>query len=99
MTNAFLVILLVGFTYGLVKQIKYTIDLKENRNTIKNKRKIIGNIMFTFFYSVFLITYVLNLINLQTLVQYNELILQLCFISVLFALVSKFLITPKRNIQ
>ncbi|OZS77302.1 hypothetical protein CF394_12165 [Tetzosporium hominis] len=99
MTNVFLVILLVGFTYGLVKQIKYTIDLKENRNTIKNKRKIIGNIMFTFFYSVFLITYVLNLINLQTLVQYNELILQLCFISVLFALVSKFLITPKRNIQ
>ena len=89
-------LIVVVLSYGLFKQTQKTIGLSKNENQSK-KRALIGNYLTTIFYGVFIIAYILNVFTPESLVASSELILQICFLSVIATLVSKFVITPKEN--
>jgi len=100
MDNVVIIILLIGFTYGFIRQIQHNSFIK---NTVKptnatNKRKLYGNYICTISYLAFLICLVLNYFPNLLTEQFNSLnLVVLCFIFVLLVFISKFVIIPKEK--
>lgn len=88
-------VLLVGF----IIQVRRTLAvILRNKSTYEsNSRTRLGYILTTLFYAVFLGAYILNMFTSAQSLVINETIVQICFISLVLVMISKFVVIPRTN--
>lgn len=88
-------VLLVGF----IIQVRRTLAvIQKSKSTFEaNKRTRLGYILTTIFYAIFLGAYSLNMFTSAQSLVINETIVQICFISLVLVMISKFVVIPRTN--
>ena len=86
-------VLLVGF----IIQVRRTLAvILRNKSTYEsNSRTRLGYILTTLFYAVFLGAYILNMFTSAQSLAINETVVQICFISLVLVMISKFVVIPR----
>lgn len=99
------VIIILGISYGLVIQIKNTMDTRKvNKTRFSNyKRSLLGNYITCMSLLGFLISYILNvLVGLQIIesksITSDSTVIS-CFVFILVLIISKLFIIPKNSNQ
>lgn len=86
-------VLLVGF----IIQVRRTLAviLRNKSKYESNSRTRLGYILTTLFYAVFLGAYILNMFTSAQSLAINETVVQICFISLVLVMISKFVVIPR----
>ncbi|WP_062106826.1 hypothetical protein [Bacillus niameyensis] len=91
---AFVFLLISGFSYGLIKQIQYTIHLRKVASN--DKRRLYGNYLYCFSFAGFLIYFTLNVTAIiPSTVVTSESTGLACFIFLIILIIAKYKIIPK----
>ena len=94
-------LLIIGFTYGLVKQVQHTLIIqKANKSGVSNYRRLLfGNYLTCVSSLGFLVSYTLNVLVAMQIIQLNLLTSDntgfSCFVFLLILLIAKFRVIPK----
>lgn len=92
-------LLIIGFSYGLVKQIQHTLSLQKANKVDNYKRPLFGNYLTCITFAGLLISFVLNVSVSMQLIQSSTITSNgtsiSCFIFLAVLLIAKFGITPK----
>lgn len=95
------ILLIIGFTYGLFKQVQHTLPIqKTNRPDVSNYRRLLfGTYLTCASFFGFLVSYILNVLVAMQVIQLNLLTSDntgfSCFVFLLILLIAKFGIIPK----
>ncbi|VDG97730.1 Uncharacterised protein [Lysinibacillus sphaericus] len=93
------VLLVIGFSFGLVKQIQHTLNLQKANKTDNYKRLLFGNYLACITFAGFLVSYVLNVTVAMQIIKSITITSNStsvsCFIFLLLVLITKFGIIPK----
>jgi hypothetical protein len=99
------VILIIGFTYGLIRQFRHCVSIR-NRNKseyVHYKRVLIGNYLICLSYSGFLFSYILNSLLSSRIIPASFITSDntsfCCFGFLAILLIAKFGIIPNENEQ
>lgn len=96
---AVVTLLIIGFPYGLVKQIQHTLSIQKTKNVDNYKRLLFGNCLTCIAFVGFLISFVLNVSVALQLIQSSTITgnstSASCIIFIVVLLIAKFGITPK----
>ncbi|KAA0955484.1 hypothetical protein FQ087_12795 [Sporosarcina sp. ANT_H38] len=99
------VFLIIGFAYGLVRQIQHTLTIQNaNKTDVSNyRRTLFGNYVTCISFLGFLFSYILNVLLAMQLIQSNILTSDntgfSCFIFLLVLLIAKFGVISKNRKQ
>ncbi|REB10093.1 hypothetical protein DVB69_04620 [Sporosarcina sp. BI001-red] len=88
-------LLVIGFSYGLVKQIQHTLSIRKANKTANYKRTLFGNYLTCISFAGFLVSYVLNVSAAKSSMITSNGTSASCFIFLMVILIAKFGITPK----
>lgn len=92
-------LLIIGFAYGLVKQIQHTLSIQKANKTVNYKRSLFGNYLTCIAFAGFLISFLLNVSVAKQMIQSSSITSNgtsaSCFIFLAVLLIAKFGITPK----
>jgi len=97
------VFIILGISYGLVRQIKNTLSIrKDNKTSFSNyKKSLLGNYIACMSLLGFLISYILNvLVGLQIIVSNSITSVSTvisCFVFILVLIITKLFIIPKNQ--
>lgn len=97
----FVVFILIGITYGFVKQLQYslTIQRTDTKGILNYNRLLYGNYLASFSMFGFIISYILNVLIALQIIKYDivtsDITALSCFIFLLVLLIAKLLIIPK----
>lgn len=82
---------------GLVIQVRRTIAVMQNSKSTyeSNGRTRLGYTLTTIFYTIFLAAYILNMYTSAQSLAINEMVVQVCFISLVLVMISKFAVIPR----
>lgn len=96
-------LLIIGFTYGLVKQVQHTIAVQNSNKTVNYKRTLLGNYLTCISFAGFLISFILNVSVAMQIIQSGAITSNntsaSCFMFLAILLIAKFGITPKKPRQ
>ncbi|WHY56192.1 hypothetical protein [Peribacillus simplex] len=99
------VMLIIGFTYGLIRQFRQCVNIRKGNKTeyAHYKRKLIGNDLVCLSYSGFLFSYILNSLLASRIIPASFITSDntsfCCFSFLAILLIAKFGIVPKENEQ
>ncbi len=100
---AVVLILIIGFTYGLVKQIQHTLSIQKSNNTDNYKRSLLGNYLLSISLAGFILSYVFNGLVALQIIQSNIITSNstslICIAFLVFSFIFKFAIIPKNSKQ
>ncbi|ATP40390.1 hypothetical protein CSE16_10205 [Solibacillus sp. R5-41] len=94
---------IIGFTYGLVRQVQYTLTIqKANSFGVSNYRRLLfGNYLTCVSLLGFLVSFILNVLVAIQIIQLNLLTSNntgfSCFVFLLILLIAKFRVIPKNS--
>jgi hypothetical protein len=93
------ILLIIGFSYSLIKQIQHTLSIQKADKTANYKRLLLGNYLTSIAFAGFMVSFTLNIsVALQTIkssmITSNGTSIS-CFIFLVVLLIAKFGITPK----
>lgn len=99
------VILIIGFTYGLIRQFRHCVSIRKGNKSeyVHYKRALVGNYLVCLSYSGFLFSYILNSLLASRIIQAsfvtsdNTSFCSFSFLAIL--LIAKFGIIPKEKEQ
>ncbi len=82
---------------GLVIQVRRTLTItQKSKSTYEsNSRTRLGYVLTTVFYAIFLGAYILNMFTSAQSLAINETVVQICFISLVLVMISKFVVIPR----
>jgi dihydroxyacetone kinase len=93
------VLLIIGFVYALVRQIKHTLAVQNSDRTVDYKTSLFGNYLTCIAMAGFLISFVLNLVVSMQFMQSSMITSNntsaSCFIFLAVLFIAKFTIVPK----
>jgi hypothetical protein len=98
------VMLIIGFTYGLIRQFRHCVSIRNgNKSEYHYKRVLIGNYLICLSYSGFLFSYILNSLLSSRIIPASFITSDntsfCCFGFLAILLIAKFGIIPKENEQ
>lgn len=99
------VMLIIGFTYGLIRQFRHCVSIRNGNKSeyVHYKRVLIGNYLICLSYSSFLFSYILNSLLSSRIIPASFITSDntsfCCFGFLAILLISKFGIIPKENEQ
>lgn len=91
------VIIVLVLLVGFIIQVRRTLAviLRNKSKYESNSRTRLGYILTTLFYAVFLGAYILNMFTSAQSLAINETVVQICFISLVLVMISKFVVIPR----
>lgn len=97
MEYGLVIIIALVLLVGLVIQVRRTLAvIQKSKGTYEsNSRTRLGHIFTTLFYAVFLGAYILNMFTSAQSLAINETVVQICFISLVLVMISKFVVIPR----
>lgn len=96
-------LLIISFTYGLLRQIQHTLAIQNaNKTDVSNyKRALFGNYIVCISFLGFLISYMLNILVAMQIIQSNIFTSKgtsfSCFVFLSVLLITKFGVIPKNH--
>ncbi|MEF2097751.1 hypothetical protein V3595_24360 [Bacillus sp. CFBP9009] len=99
------VMLIIGFTYGLIRQFRHCVSIRNGNKSeyVHYKRVLIGNYLICLSYSGFLFSYILNSFLSSRIIPASFITSDntsfCCFGFLAILLIAKFGIIPKENEQ
>ena len=94
-----MIIIALVLLIGLIIQVRRTLSvIQKSKGTYEsNSRTRLGYIFTTIFYAIFLGAYILNMFTSAQTLAINETVVQVCFISLVLVMISKFVVIPRTN--
>lgn len=91
------IIIALVLLIGLIIQVRRTLAVtQKSKSTYEsNSRTRLGYVLTTFFYALFLGAYILNMFTSAQSLAINETVVQICFISLVLVMITKFVVIPR----
>ncbi|MBT2647318.1 hypothetical protein J7E52_11375 [Bacillus sp. ISL-34] len=99
------VMLIIGFTYGLIRQFRHCVSIRNGNKSeyVHYKRALIGNYLILLSYSGFLFSYILNSLLASRIIPASFITSDntsfCCFSFLAILLIAKLGVIPKENEQ
>ena len=97
------VILIIGFIYGLVRQIQHTLTMKKNQKIVQYKRILVGNCLSSISFAGFLLSFILNILVYMQFIHSNSITSNgtalSCFVFLGILFIAKFGVIPRSSYE